>query len=588
MLVLLAMALGAVANDYVESELNPWKTSTPYVKAMKAIEDNETELANKMFAREVKSHPKNGYALYNWGMHAAIHEIEKEYILGDGKNPPTIRKTPALKTALSHIEQGIDLMAGSDAAAACKACLSAAEMMEALHAFGEDRADSIKMTHYKERAFAIHPCDESFDAVGQLKYDGNSLSNIAAEINTFYQKCPTNENAVAMMALLKNENGDYEKVIEIVDHLMKLKSDSGETISSKLVMLKASALKHLGRHDEAADIALQVISDPSIEGFADAPTTILQMAADAPEVMLMKLRQREFASQGNPLWIMSQGMVYRYSLGDHRTALPYFEKVHQLDPRNKGVLDDLAYCYYMTGDVEKALLYAEANDRMSVEQTKTAMLMNLGRYDEIIKERKNIIALSNFVKINEAQHLETLGKLYYLNGERDKALETINDALSRSDSLPQALYYKGLIARSTGDETTARDCLKKALDMASLIEQGELMVLRPMCLIELGNTSEAHEAINSLATACESDIASKPGNHDFLETNVPCYDIAAAYAMLGDSDNALKFLDLHFTHDYLSYNFGRLERDSRFDSLRGLPRFNQLVEKYLKKWKGEQ
>ena len=169
---------------------------------------------------------------------------------------------------------------------------------------------------------------------------------------------------------------------------------------------------------------------------------------------------------------------------------------------------------------------------------------------------------STFGAYAEAQNGAELPVLY---------VEAGSEEVEDTTTVDEAIY--------TNDMTTQGDLL---------IEQGELMVLRPMCLIELGNTSEAHEAINSLATACESDIASKPGNHDFLETNVPCYDIAAAYAMLGDSDNALKFLDLHFTHDYLSYNFGRLERDSRFDSLRDLPRFNQLVEKYLKKWKGEQ
>ncbi len=54
------------------------------------------------------------------------------------------------------------------------------------------------------------------------------------------------------------------------------------------------------------------------------------------------------------------------------------------------------------------------------------------------------------------------------------------------------------------------------------------------------------------------------------------YNIACMYSLLGESDEALDYLEKSIDKGYGQKNW--VEHDSDLDSLRGLPRFKMIVE----------
>ena len=57
------------------------------------------------------------------------------------------------------------------------------------------------------------------------------------------------------------------------------------------------------------------------------------------------------------------------------------------------------------------------------------------------------------------------------------------------------------------------------------------------------------------------------------------------FAQIGESDKALEYLEKHFLHDDMPYDFGLMERDWRLDNVRELPQYKTLIEKYKTIWK---
>lgn len=586
--MLLAM-MGASAQALLKSEQNPWASSTCYAKAMAALDDGELEDAFEWFDKEMKTHPGNGYALVNWGcgkVLCAMLEHEEDFNEEDGSLVIPPEFTTMVDDGIGMMEKGISLIPSSDGKAVCDACQMLSSALDIKLQATHQGADSVKQQEYLYKAIETHPCEEVFMALMEKKFVPGDMLSIHDEITLFYEKCPTNPNSVAMMAKLMDVEGDYDKTIQIVDKYTAMPKSKGQSLDAEMLLLKAQTLGRLGRQGDAIDILFQILEDPQIDGYGRAPEELVRIASTAADEVLMKLRQREFASEGNLLWTLMQGMVYSYSLHDYPAAIPYFETVLEQNPGDKSLIDDLAYSYYMAGNTGKALVYADASDRLNGDSEKISMLLKLGRLDEIIANRKALTTVAGIVNVSEDDYT-FLGKLYYLKKDYAQALPMLDKAIELNDSFPEACFFKGRILKLQGNPIAANACFEKAVDAVLPHITSPGLVMRAMSLVELGRLDEAREANDMLASEWDEALLHKDPTNASVESTTSAYEIAGIYSMLGDIEKALKYLDYHFQHDYLSYNFGLMNLDWRFDNLRQKPEYVNIVNKYYLKWRGK-
>lgn len=590
LLALLFASFGTRAEVLLKSNLNPWATSSAYQKAMTALDKGELDEAFTWFDKEMKLHPNNGYALVNWGCGKALSALLEFENVNDEEDG-TLVFPPQFSTMVDEgigmMEKGISLIPSNDSKSVCDACRMLSSTIDIKFQSMPLSTDSAKQQEYLHKAIETHPCEEVFMVLMEKKFIPGDLNSIKDEIALFYEKCPTNPNSVAMMAKLMEVQGNYDKAIQLVDNYTAMQKEKGQSLDGEMLLLKAQTLTKLGRQSEATDILFHIIENPSIEGYSNAPEELLRIAATAPEEVLMKLRQREFTSEGSLLWPLMQGMVYSYSLHDYSAAIPYFESVQERNPGDKSVINNLAYCYYMTGKVDNALVYADASDRLNDNSDKMSMLLKLGRLDEIIASRKALVSLDNIVDVDKSDY-SFLGKLYYLKKDYVHALSMLDKALAIDDSIPEANFFKGKILKEQGNEISANSYFEKAASVVSPHITSPDLVIGTMSLAELGRLNEAREANDMLAREWDEALRQKDPTNVSVEGSTSAYEIAGIYSMIGDTEKALKYLDNHFQHDYLCYNFGLMNLDWRFDNLRQLHEYVNIVNKYYVKWKGNQ
>ena len=63
------------------------------------------------------------------------------------------------------------------------------------------------------------------------------------------------------------------------------------------------------------------------------------------------------------------------------------------------------------------------------------------------------------------------------------------------------------------------------------------------------------------------------------------YDAACLYAIMGDSETALRYLEDSLEKGFR--RFAHIRRDRGLDNIRKLPQFNNLIEEYEQKLKSE-
>jgi len=96
-----------------------------------------------------------------------------------------------------------------------------------------------------------------------------------------------------------------------------------------------------------------------------------QMADKQAAPLLEKLK-----SEPNNAGLLNQiGMMYR-AAHQFKSAIDYYQKSLDIDPKNVGARTDMASCMYYLGDVDGAL--AQLNKSLTYDPTHTGTLINIG------------------------------------------------------------------------------------------------------------------------------------------------------------------------------------------------------------------
>jgi TolB-like protein/Flp pilus assembly protein TadD len=182
----------------------------------------------------------------------------------------------------------------------------------------------------------------------------------------------------------------------------------------------------------------------------------------------------------------------------------------------------------------------------------------MGRLDEAIAERR---------RAEEAEPLSliistVLGQILYFSRRYDEAMEQFRKTLDLDPSFVQAHLYLGMVYEQKGMFPEANAELRQALSGS-----GEY----PLFISALGHSY----AVSGQRRMADEALVrlQEQTKHRYVAP----YDIAAIYIGLQEKDQALQYLEA--AYEDRSWWMIWLRTDPRFDSIRGDPRYQDLVRR---------
>jgi len=184
--------------------------------------------------------------------------------------------------------------------------------------------------------------------------------------------------------------------------------------------------------------------------------------------------------------------------------------------------------------------------------------LDAGDFDTAIASYEKAVALSG----NDPEMEFSLGVAFYQAGRLGDAKRVYTGILGSSTKLPEAYANLGMIHLQEGNTQKAWDVLQQGVSQC-----GDCSVLfGPYALVHavMGRPKEAIPWMHKAVEAEPGD----PNNY---------YNLAGMYAMAGLPEKAVEFLHLAVNRGYSNYR--KLKSDGIFESLRGRPDFQEVVER---------
>ena len=183
-----------------------------------------------------------------------------------------------------------------------------------------------------------------------------------------------------------------------------------------------------------------------------------------------------------------------------------------------------------------------------------------GEFSRSIDEGKRAIELD---PLEPAVNL-ALGKSYYFAHQYDDAIELCHRALSLGSDFVPAHFFLGQSFLQQGLFTDALAAFDRGLNVLGKSPFGTAVIAHAKALG--GDRAAAEEALQGLL----KDV--KSGN-----AYVPAFGVAMVYAGLGNTEEALTWIERAW--DERSLWIVYLKVDPVFDSIRGEPRFQHLIDR---------
>jgi tetratricopeptide (TPR) repeat protein len=190
-------------------------------------------------------------------------------------------------------------------------------------------------------------------------------------------------------------------------------------------------------------------------------------------------------------------------------------------------------------------------------------LQTQGRFKEALVEARKAYELDPLSLIINS----VLGMALVVNGQTDEGLEQQRRALEMDPKFGPAQFMVGEILEEKGDFKAALDAYQGAYG-SSASTMRLAMIARMNAA--LGRPEEARKTLNDLLERAQ---------HQYVNS----YQIALIYLALNDNENALARLEKAYEERGIDLggNTSSLKIDRRLDPLRGDPRFQKLLAKFM-------
>ena len=185
------------------------------------------------------------------------------------------------------------------------------------------------------------------------------------------------------------------------------------------------------------------------------------------------------------------------------------------------------------------------------------------RFDEALAEVKRAQELDPLSLIINA----VLGACLGTTGHPDEAIKQFHRTLELEPDFAPAIFMQAQIYEGRGDLKQALVLYQKAAGFSQTAIR-EAMVAR--IYAQTGRVAEARKILNELTARRQ---------HQFVQS----YPLALIHLALGEKEEALKLLEAAYEERGIQIggNSNSLKADKRLDPLRGDPRFDALVAKFM-------
>ena len=578
-LVLMLTCFAATAENMVywldSNQYNQWTDSPNFAKARILFneEDNEAhKLAIAELEEEIAVHPGNGYAQCNRAITTIILYIID--VSETGKENIDSIKSQLKGTAgkaLDWLEKGRNLIPEAD-----KENRAYSWIFTAMFYRFVDEENTAPIIEALEKSVEFYPMDDIYDILIEMTWNPDDMSIAEKYAQLALEKNPNNPTALKTIMNVCKVNKDYESFLKYYDKYMESCDEELSEVDFKLTHAIALATT------QGKDAAINYLFNDYENNYYILEEAMLSINAD-PETVLFNIGQREFAEEGDPdFWNMFKGNIYSKQLHNYKEALNCYNKISSNYESNE-LNKNLTNCYYMTGDINNALIHAQALDYLTASDDLMNLQLNLGMLDPIISNLTSKLDLEEYLEPSVFDY-NTLGLCFLLKKDYQQAANTLNKALLLNEKNPETLLYLGKTLKALGRDSEANQFLEKTFEANYNEETASEEVIQSQASILLGRTIEGRQILEKMEKNWQD-------NHNSHETGnatnskVTCYDIAATYAMLGDYGKIQEWMQRHFECDDMPYNFGFMSLDSRLDNVKDVPMLKQLVDKYYLQWK---
>jgi eukaryotic-like serine/threonine-protein kinase len=192
------------------------------------------------------------------------------------------------------------------------------------------------------------------------------------------------------------------------------------------------------------------------------------------------------------------------------------------------------------------------------------MLSSLGRHEEAVRNIKKAIELEPKSAIIQT----AAGLVYYYARNYDDALATANRVLDNNEGFVPAYKTKRMVFQVTGNFSGALTAYQNERIYSENTDENDegWMMIAAQVQASGGNREEA--LANLKRTTENRSVRDNPAGF--------AYEIAAAYALLGDAGPTVEWLKK--AKDVNNYGFNFAQVDPRFDKIKGDPRFGELFK----------
>jgi tetratricopeptide (TPR) repeat protein len=253
------------------------------------------------------------------------------------------------------------------------------------------------------------------------------------------------------------------------------------------------------------------------------------------------------------------GNVYS-DLGRYEEAIAAYGRAMELDPKLAYTHDNLGIVYRDLGRYEEAI--AAYGRAMELDPKYASPHNGLGNvYRDLGRNEDAIAAYERAIELDPklAYPHDNLGTVYSSLGRNEDAIAAYERAIELDPKYASPHNGLGVVYQLSKQYGKAEEAFRKAVELdpqSGMCRSSLVGVLR-----KLGRDVEADEQIK-----IASELIAKEGAY-----NRACFE-----AICGNADEALALLKMALEKREISLEWA--ERDPDFDSLRGDPRFAELIE----------
>lgn len=558
-------------------QYNKWASSKNYIAGVQALEDYDYAIAIEDFNKELKQHPANVYALLNRMQAEYALLVSKLVILSEDDSSDIIdNKIPKIKDSkvaiIDKIDNAIGKLNSADAEGRCSAWQLKALMTEYVD---NEECDTAQVNACYDKAIAIHPCTDVYQRY--VEFNINNPVMFKTACMKWYQFEPNNPEALKNMILMTFYNEEYDQTLQYIQKYQEVAGNDYEGI----LLMKAESLNKLGRSEESITTSFEAFE----ESLSNASfSTFMECAYANPQFALSKINtQIDKESEFQPLWLFLSGIIEGDYNHNYSKALELLKSVHPNMKNNPVVPFEMARYNYMLGENSKAFTYLDAAcvfpDNEQFYEYRDAMKLGLGMTDDLIKEKHEIITVDSEGGIYRPKEYNIMCSALLQNGNYEQVVELMSTLAANVDNDEDVIDYVtwGRALKMLDSDDEARKMFELQIDK----EDKNLPCRHEIALIELGRASEAKASLDTKVAEWKKNNPQGSLLLEFNASNI-YYEVAATYALLGEYDTVVDYMQKHITNDPLPRNLKFLERDWRFDTMRTLPQYNTVLDMYNK------